>query len=170
MFRKATPADLTAMMTIINEAKQLLKNAGSPQWQNGYPNIETLKADVLREVAYVLEYDTKIAGMVVVQPGIEDSYTAIGEGSWESVEAPYATIHRIASANAFKGQGIGKQLLAHAVQLAPSLAVHNVRIDTHRFNKAMQRILAESGFTYCGKVYVKGYEDNERLAYQKIVG
>lgn len=36
--RRAQTQDLAAIMKIIDDAKNLLKKNGSPQWQNGYPN------------------------------------------------------------------------------------------------------------------------------------
>ena len=42
----------------------------------------------------------------------------------------------------------------------------NIRIDTHRDNQPMQRLLARLGYTFCGLIDLKNGR-GERLAYQK---
>ena len=42
----------------------------------------------------------------------------------------------------------------------------NLRIDTHRDNIPMQKVLKRNGFEYCGIIYLEN--GDERLAYQKI--
>lgn len=42
----------------------------------------------------------------------------------------------------------------------------NIRIDTHRDNRIMQRVLTKNGFTYFGLIYLKS--GAERLAYQRV--
>ena len=44
---------------------------------------------------------------------------------------------------------------------------NNVRIDTHRENKTMRRIIERYGFKYCGIIYL--LNGDERLAYQKTL-
>ncbi|MWO10814.1 GNAT family N-acetyltransferase, partial [Escherichia coli] len=44
-----------------------------------------------------------------------------------------------------------------------------VRVDTHKKNTSMQRIMAHCGFELRGIVYVDDEIDNERLAYQKLL-
>jgi len=41
----------------------------------------------------------------------------------------------------------------------------NVRIDTHRDNAAMLKLLESMGFKFCGVVWLEN--GDERLAYQK---
>ena len=53
MIRKATPADLPAIMEIINEAKVTLKASGIDQWQKGYPNEAVILQDINGGYSYV---------------------------------------------------------------------------------------------------------------------
>ena len=41
-FRLATLEEFPAIMEIINQAKARRKTDGSNQWQDGYPNLETI--------------------------------------------------------------------------------------------------------------------------------
>ena len=53
--RRAQLQDLTAIMKIIDDAKELLKKNGSPQWQNGYPDQETFTQDIVMQTNWILK-------------------------------------------------------------------------------------------------------------------
>ena len=40
-----------------------------------------------------------------------------------------------------------------------------MKIDTHRENRVMQKLLEKNGFTYCGIIYAE--DGSRRMAYQK---
>ena len=42
-----------------------------------------------------------------------------------------------------------------------------IRVDTHRDNRTMQRLLRKNGFCYCGIIYLE--DKSERLAFEKIL-
>ena len=46
--------------------------------------------------------------------------------------------------------------------------ISNIRIDTHRDNRIMQKLISRSGFSYCGIILLA--DGAERLAYQRISG
>lgn len=168
-FRRTTLADVPAVMKIINEAKWLLASDNSPQWQNGYPNEETIKHDIEKTWSYVLVIDGIIAGTLALQKTPDKNYQEIFEGSWEKADEPYTTIHRIALADAFRGQKLAYQLVEYAETETKALGIAQVRVDTHKKNTSMQRIMSRCGFELRGIVYVDDEIDNERLAYQKLL-
>ena len=45
-FRHSTKKDIPAILTIIEDAKALLKSLQIDQWQNGYPNQEQIENDI----------------------------------------------------------------------------------------------------------------------------
>lgn len=64
--RSAKINDLDEIMLIIDEAKQLLKSDGSPQWQDGTPNSEIFQEDIKKKRCYVLVVGKQIAGVAVL--------------------------------------------------------------------------------------------------------
>lgn len=169
VFRETTVEDLPAVMKIINDAKALLAAAGSPQWQNGYPNEETIKNDIEEGISYILLVDGVVAGTLALQRTPDKNYQEIFEGTWENEADPYTTIHRIALSEEFRGQKLAYCLIEFAEAETKKQGIHQIRVDTHKKNKGMQRIMDHSGFELRGIVYVSDYTDNERLAYQKLV-
>ncbi len=86
----------------------------------------------------------------------DPTYARIENGAWLNSE-PYATIHRIA------GNGKVHGVLHAAIEFALQ-QYDNIRIDTHRDNRVMQRAVRKEGFRYCGIIYC--WSGDERLAYQ----
>lgn len=58
--------DISRVIDIINQAKTYFKNNDIDQWQDGYPNEETIEKDIENNEAYVLEEDGVILGTCMV--------------------------------------------------------------------------------------------------------
>ena len=46
IFRKTEKKDIAGILEIIESAKERMKNMGLDQWQNGYPNENSIMEDV----------------------------------------------------------------------------------------------------------------------------
>ncbi|WP_394404924.1 GNAT family N-acetyltransferase [Streptococcus sp. 20-1249] len=159
--RLAHPNEVEPIMDILEDAKKTLAAAGSPQWQNGYPNSEIVIEDILENRAYVGIVDGEIAAYAAVYLGNQAEYTAIYDGKWKHDNYLYVTFHRVAVAKEFTGQQLAQAFLEGLIEGHKG---PDFRCDTHEKNVVMQHILEKLGFVYCGKVPI----DGERLAYQKI--
>ena len=51
--RKSTQSDINSIMKIIGQAQEYFKKNNIDQWQNDYPNYETIKNDIDKEESYV---------------------------------------------------------------------------------------------------------------------
>ena len=72
--RQAAKNALEQIMPIIDEAKKFLKEEENPQWQSGYPNVETITADIKDGAAWVLIVDLKIAVYTAITDGPDPNY------------------------------------------------------------------------------------------------
>jgi len=45
--------------------------------------------------------------------------------------------------------------------------IHSIKIDTHKKNESMKKMLSNNGFKYCGIIYLEN--GSERIAYEKII-
>ena len=163
--RLAEKEDLNQIMTIIDEAKKLLKEDGNPQWQNGTPNREMLAEDINLKRAYCLVANKEIAGVAVLLTSPDPNYTKI-EGAWANNKEQYATIHRIAINSKFRGQHLSQFMMSNLISRGLMLGIHNFRIDTHAVNKRMQGLIKSLGFEYRGIVQVDQTENGDRNAYE----
>lgn len=154
--RKAVKEDFERIMQIYRDAQKFMKENGNPtQWGDEYPSEELVLQDIETGLSYVCINDEKIVGVFYFKQGDDETYKNIYEGSWLDNEE-YAVVHRIASVQ----KGVGGFCLDRAFEKYP-----NIRIDTHKDNIPMQRLLKKKGFVYCGKIYIEGY--GEGIAFQK---
>ena len=170
MIRIARPADLSAVMEVIENAKELLRSQDSLQWQDGYPDRMTMTADIEANRLYVNDIDGVIAGIAALVPGPDESYAVIYEGSWPN-DRPYYAIHRVAVKKGFYGRGVARELIEHLQRVVRVAGIVDLRADTALENAAMQGLLARCGFRQCGIIYLvrPTCRDPKRLAYHKIL-
>ena len=91
-FRKATVYDREKIWKILQDAIKRRKVDGSRQWQDGYPNLETVDTDIQQDYGYVLEIQGEIAAYAAVIFEKEPAYEII-EGKWLS-SGKYVVVHR----------------------------------------------------------------------------
>ena len=164
-FRKAAASDVEDIMKIIKQAQAYFKENCVNQWQNNYPNNETIKNDIEKGYGYVLEDNGEIIGTVAVCFNGEKTYDIIYGGEWIS-SGEYAVIHRMAVDNAYKGAGLSSVIIKHIENICLDKGVHSIKIDTHSENTSMQRVIKKNNFKYCGIIYVE--DKSSRVAVEKI--
>ena len=157
--RKTTLSDLPAVMEIYKYARDYMKENGNPhQWGDSHPPQALIEEDIINSHSYVCVSEGKIMAVFYFNVEDEPTYSEI-EGQWQNHE-PYGLVHRIARGPDAKGAG--------AFCLEWCFSQHpNIRIDTHRSNTAMIKLLEKLGYKYCGVIWLEFREHNERLAFQK---
>lgn len=159
--RKAVGKDLEAVLAVYAEARSFMASHGNPtQWGTTYPSLELLTEDISLGRLYVgLGDDGVVHASYVFSIGLDPSYREIREGAWLN-DAPYGTIHRLASDGTVSG------VFASCVQFCLS-QISNLRADTHRDNVTMRRLLVKAGFTPCGIITLD--DGTDRIAFQLAV-
>lgn len=165
-FKKAAYSDINSIMEIIMQAQTYLLEQGINQWQGGYPNLEVIKKDIDNKNGYVLLKDKKIVGTVAVSFQGEKNYESIYNGKWMG-SGEYAVIHRIAVDVNCKGLGLSSEIIKNIEEICFNKGIHSIRVDTHKDNLSMQRMLQKNSFQYCGIIYLE--DKSERLAFEKKV-
>jgi len=165
-FRKSKETDINDIMNIIRQAQAYFKEHGIDQWQNNYPNTETISNDVHNNNSYVLLKDNKIVATVAVSFDGEKTYDSIYEGEWIS-NNEFAVIHRIAVDNTCKGLGLSSQIIKNVEKLCLNKGVCSIKVDTHEENISMQKLLKKNKFQYCGIIYLE--DGSKRIAFEKIL-
>ena len=112
--------------------------------------------------------DGEVCGFCAVLFGEDPNYREITQGSWLNQE-PYAAIHRVCVSNRVRGRGTAGFLFRFGEQLCLEKNVHNLKVDTHPENMAMQRAIEKAGFSYCGIIHLLAPAEHgaPRRAYQK---
>lgn len=165
-FRKAVETDIDDIMNIIKQAQAYFKEQGIDQWQNNYPNPETIGNDIANKRSYILLKDNNIVATAAVSFDGEKTYDSIYEGEWIT-NSQYAVIHRIAVDNTYKGLGLSSKIIKNVEELCLSKGVHSIKIDTHEENISMQKLLKKNKFQYCGVIYLE--DGNKRIAFERTL-
>lgn len=167
--RQSKAADLDALMSLFAEARGTIAALGIDQWQDGYPSEAVIARDIQRGQSYCIEADGQICATFALIDDGEPTYDRIHEGAWLTGDGKghYLAIHRVAIAVAMRGRGIATILLEYAADFARQHQMTSLRIDTHRGNVVMRRMLEKNGFTYCGIIYLES--GAERVAYEKVI-
>lgn len=165
-FRKSNKTDINNIMNIIRDAQVYFKAQGINQWQNDYPNVETINNDIENNHSYVLLKDDNVVATAAVSFDGEKTYDSIYEGQWIS-ENEYAVIHRIAVDSNYKGLGLSSQIIKNVEELCFEKGVHSIKVDTHEENLSMQKLLKKNEFQYCGIIYLE--DGSKRIAFEKTL-
>lgn len=174
--------EFESVMHLIDQGKAHLKAQGINQWQNGYPNAESIQKDIEAQRGYFIVSDQSalqstesaacdisdtgdiVLGYMCVDFNGEPAYEII-DGAWLT-NGEYGVVHRLVLDDAYRGTGLSGRVFKLVEELCKKRLVHSIKIDTSVENKKMQHVLLQNGFTYCGIVYLP---DGERRAYEKLV-
>ncbi len=166
--RKANHSEIDVIMSIYESARRFMKEGGNPnQWGDAYPPRELIISDIESQKLYVAEDNEALLAVFYFTKGPDPTYREICGGEWQGGE-DYSVIHRIAVAEKARGRGVARLCFEYCLREAGE-----IRIDTHRNNRAMQSALLKSGFLYCGVIRIERpadpQDDCERLAYCKTL-
>lgn len=168
LFRKADLNDIGAILDIMESARQFQQKNGVIQWVNGYPSREIIEKDITSGYCHVMVDNVGVCACAAIIPDGEPTYEHIYNGSWlTGNSADYLTVHRVATADRVRGQGVAPMMMEHIRERAVNENYRSIRIDTHRDNLAMQRMLAKTGFERCGIIHLAN--GDERIAFELVI-
>lgn len=169
-YRPAEEADLPEILGIVAQARALLKRRGVDQWQGDYPNEAAFRFDIDRGECFVVSHGGETAAFFTLSTREEKTYADITDGKW-TADMSCCVLHRAAVAEKYRGSGMAERLIKCAEEQCRAYGLRCIRTDTHRKNKAMQRLLRDAGFRYRGnvQVIVEPGHDTARQAYEKIL-
>ena len=162
--RLANPEDIDTIWDILQDAIAQRKRDGSEQWQHGYPNRQIIEEDIQHTHGYVLIKENQVIAYAAIVFGIEPAYADI-KGKWLSQDT-YVVVHRVATAEAFKGFGIATKLFQLIEALSISKGVFSIKVDTNFDNIPMLRILKKRHYLHCGEIIFGGAP---RMAFEKLL-
>src|SRR6186997_590364 len=134
-FRKAELPDASAIWEILQQAIVRRKLDGSRQWQDGYPNEDSVQQDIEKGVGYVLTVDDNMAGYAAILINDEPAYAEL-KGTWLTND-DFVVVHRLAVSDQYLGQGIAQKIFRYTEELALENKIFSVKVDTNFDNAPM---------------------------------
>lgn len=161
--RQATRRDLPVVMGLLDMGRARMRAEGNQnQWPAGVPSEEKVRRDIDAKRSFLRLVDGKAVGTFCLLETPDPNYAQI-DGAWLNAE-PYFTLHRVAGDPSVPG--LARIMFQFAEEQARRSGVRNLRIDTHKDNIGMQRVLAKAGFVHCGVILLENGDPRE--AFQKI--
>lgn len=174
--RPATVDDVPAIVATLEAGRALLAADGIDQWQDGAgPDVDLVTSDVARGWGRVFLIGGQVAATAALIDEPEPAYDQVVEGAWQTsgdaatpagATSPYATIHRVAVAPAFRGMHVAQRFYARLIEEARARGFAEIRVDTHADNVRMQHVIASAGFTRACAVLIGNNPKDLRWAYQ----
>lgn len=145
------------VLEIYRGAREFMRAHGNAaQWGTRYPPLSVVLKDIDDRRLFLCVEGAEILGVFCYFFGVEPTYETVSDGAWLN-DAPYGVMHRVAVAK--HNRGVASFCLRTCLSWC-----QNLKIDTHRDNVPMQRMLEKNGFVRCGRIFLEDGE--ERLAYQ----
>lgn len=163
----AKECEINECYKILDDGRKFQRLQGFIQWNDTYPNLQTVIGDVNESLGYVIKLGDKIVSYCCIRFDGEPVYDDIN-GNWSSDE-PYAVVHRLAISQDFRGQGLGKEVLRAICDYVKRRGINYLRVDTGLENVIMQRTLEKNGFNKCGTVCYYSLDTGLRYAYDKKI-
>lgn len=156
MIRTANKNDLSSILSIVEEAKSIMKQDNNDQWDEYYPLEEHFEQDIEKETLFVLEEDSKIYAFIVIDQQQSEWYDEI---EWPVNRNGAYVIHRLAGSSEYKGAAT--QLFDFAVNMALEHQIHVLITDTFALNKRAQGLFEKFGFTKVGEAEIDYHPYNK---------
>lgn len=156
--------DLAEIMQIFAQAREFMGGMGNPQWQDGFPEESFIADKISCGLMYKLMCGDSLAAVFSVLDYDED-YNVI-DGKWLT-DGNYFVLHTVAVARLFRGRGCARFIFSYAESMAAARGKISVRMDTHEQNVPMRTLVASLGYTFCGKLKVRG--GKPRIGFEKLI-
>ena len=146
--RRATLADVPAILALVRRVAPLMHASGNFQWSADYPNEGIFTSDIERNHLWVAELGGAVAGVAALT---QDQDAEYAQADWDAAE-PALVTHRLAVDPAAQGQGVALALMAQAEKQALAQGLQVLRVDTNSENAATQRLFPKLGYRFAGEI------------------
>lgn len=160
---QAVDENCLPIWNLLQQGIERRRKEGSNQWQDGYPNIQTVENDLKNGFGFVFKFENEIIGYAALIYNYEPAYDAI-KGKWLS-DDPYFVIHRLCIDESQLGKGLATKFLLMIENYVSTQNCNSIKVDTNFDNAAMLRIFEKLNYKYCGEVELRG---SSRKAFQKV--
>lgn len=165
--RKAKIEDIKRILEIKENAISYQIENNNIQWSNNYPTETNFYDDIEKKQGYILEKDNKIYGYAALCYGIDEMYTNTIDGYIEN-NINYSVIHRIMIDKENMKQNLATKFIEKLIRISCKDSIFVIRIDTHKNNKAMLKVIEKLKFKYIAKVYA--CDKTERDVFEIVIG
>jgi ribosomal protein S18 acetylase RimI-like enzyme len=159
VMRQASPADLDAVVSMLEEAARWMV----------YQDIEGWRPDGFsrERIAFLIESGEMYLAVLAGRPAGTFALQWSDRETWGNVPDDAGYIHGLAIRRKFAGTGLGREMLRRAEHMVSRSEREYLRLDCVADNEALNEYYRRAGFAYRGSVVVRGLAV---ALYEKRVG
>lgn len=159
--------ELDSILALTRACGLHLRTQGIDQWDENYPDIDSLKRDIEAKTLFVYREGSTPLGIVVLNEMQDEEYAQI---KWStSADAKNLVVHRLAVHPMAQGRGIARQLMDFAEDYARKMDYDAIRLDTYSQNPRNQAFYRNRAYTELGQVFLKYKKDHPYFCYELLL-
>ena len=145
--RRADREDIDALEVLVRDCVAAMRAAGIEQWDEVYPNRESLAGDIGAGTLEVLCDGDGVVACITIDQNLDPLWRGM---DWNSAGEPAAAVHRLMVHPSQQGKGCAKTLMLHAEQVARERGCHSIRLDSFLQNPAAMALYPRLGYRRTG--------------------
>lgn len=163
--RKAYKEDLIKIMKMYESCVAGMIKNGIDQWDDTYPDTQTIAQDLENQTYYVAEDKEVIVGGINIDKNQDLTYLDV---NWEDTSSEFLVVHRLAVKEEFWNKKIGKNLMLFTEKMAIKRGLKSIRLDTYSGNLKAMDFYIKLGYRKLGAINLKPNK-NEYYCFEKII-
>lgn len=167
MIRLGKPEDVDAVTALTRACGKHLRENGIDQWDENYPDRDSLLRDAETETLFVYSEAETIIAVVVLNQTQDEEYDQI---EWLTDDSSKnLVVHRLAVDPNHQGKGIARKLMDFAENYAKEQKYDSIRLDTFSQNPRNQRFYLNRGYKELGSVFLKYKKEHPYFCYEMLL-
>ncbi len=146
---RARKEDHARLMSLYNRCKDDLNGRGIYQWNEKYPNDESVARCIESREQYLLVDGDQVVGTVVLNETQADEWKEV---EWQFNDTVPCAVHGLVVDPEKQGRGYGKKVLKTCEDFAREKGYAIMRLDVFPENRAAVGLYEKSGFVKRGAV------------------
>ncbi len=148
MIEVAIDSQFDIAWNIIDRCRSSLLEQSILQWDDHYPTVETVRADIADRRLYLLTSSGIGRAVVTIDTKTEPQYSTV---SWTTIE-PALIVHRLCVDPVFQGNGFGRQLMNYVENYARCHRYASLRLDVYSGYPRALALYRQRGYHEVGQI------------------
>ncbi|MFT5820072.1 MAG: ribosomal protein S18 acetylase RimI-like enzyme [Crocinitomix sp.] len=163
--KKAIALDTELIFLLLKSVAAHMREQGIMQWNDNYPTIEHVIADIVAENVYLGMEDDTLLGVISIDANQSPEYAEI---PWQYTDGKVLVVHRLAVSPTAQKKGVGRQLMDFALNKAIEEGYSSIRLDAYSQNQRTLSFYEKRGYEKRGEIYFP-YREESFNCYEKNV-
>lgn len=146
-FKRATKDDFEEIFQIYQSAIKKMNEQNIPQWDEFYPDRQTLQEDMQKNQMFIGKKNGPIAVCFVLNEECDEEYK---NGKWICPQSHFCVIHRLCVNPDFQNQGIATKTINYIEDFCRFQKYESIRLDCFTQNPYSRRLYDKCGYVITG--------------------